>query len=69
MFLPVDSRAFIRLTILPHPILCAFVCVFLSIKHLKSQSKRRPRGRLHSDAQVSVGLGNTKAVNCKTLCV
>jgi len=31
MFMPIDLLAFVRLTILPRPILCAFVHAFLPI--------------------------------------
>ena len=31
MFLPVDSIAFVRITILPHPILCIFVRASLNL--------------------------------------
>ena len=42
MFLPVDLRAFVRLTILSRPFLCAFARAFLSFKHLNSQRQRAP---------------------------
>jgi len=42
------------------PVIPTFVRAFFWSNTWKFRDKGRPRGRLHSDAQVSVGLGNTK---------
>ena len=42
-------------TTITRPILSAFVCAFLRSNTWNYKDKGRPRGRLHSDAQVSTG--------------
>ena len=53
-------------TKIARPIVYVFVRVFLRPNTWNHKDKGRPRGCLHSDTQVSVGLGNTK-VSCKNL--
>ena len=72
MFLPVEPKRLRASMTISHPRIHAFTRAFLPIEHLKHKDKGRPRGRLHSDAQVN--LRARKHQNCKrkafvSLCV
>jgi len=62
MFLSGDSNTFVRLYKLrfKNPFSSIPTFSFLCSEHLKQRDKWRPRGRLHSDGQVSYWTGNTK---------
>jgi len=71
LFPPVDSNTFVRLYELcfKNPFAPVPTFSFLRREHLKQIDKWRPRGRLHSDGQVSYWARNNKtlpvAEHCK----
>jgi len=72
LFLPVDSRAFVRLAILPRPILCAFVRASLNLTPEITKTKGALEAVCTPMLKSILGLENTKTVKRKSsvlLCV
>ena len=66
MFPSVNSIAFVRLTILPHPILCAFVRASLNLTPEITKTKGTLEVVCTSTLKSILGLGNTKTLKRKS---